>query len=144
MTRVDFYILKDVDIAAATRFACRLAAKAVTAGMPVHIHTDGHPAAAELDELLWHYPEHRFIPHACEDSDLAKRSPLRIGWQPPEAHEGLLINLSSAIPTFFGRFDRVAEVVVEATRDTGRDRYKFYRYRGYPLLHHDLDEWETA
>ena len=144
MTRVDFYILQDVDVAAAHRFACRLAAKAVTTGNRVHIHTDGQSAAAELDEMLWHYPEHRFIPHDCEDAKLTQRSPLLLGWNQPVDPDGVLINLASEIPTFFGRFDRVAEVVVEATRDLGRERYKFYRDRGYPLFHHELEDWEAA
>jgi len=144
MTRVDFYILQDVDLAAAQRFACRLAAKAVTTGLAVHMHIDQQSAADELDEMLWNYPEHRFIPHACEGSELAEGSPLLLGWNQPHDPEGLLINLSSEIPNFFGRFDRVAEVVVQATREVGRARYKFYRDRGYPLFHHDLDDWETA
>lgn len=144
MTRVDFYVLQDVDLAAAHRFACRLAAKAVTTGNRVHIHNDDQTAAAELDEMLWHYPEHRFIPHASEGSTLATPSPLLLGWNPPADPDGVLINLASEIPTFFGRFDRVAEIVVEATRDTGRERYKFYRDRGYPLFHHELEDWEAA
>ena len=46
-------------------------------------------------------------------------------------------------PSSVLRFDRVAEVVVQDIRDEGRDRYKFYRDRGFPLHHHELDEWET-
>jgi DNA polymerase III subunit chi len=48
------------------------------------------------------------------------------------------------VPTFFGRFERVAEIIVQDRRDVGRDRYRFYRDRGYPLFHHELDEWEAA
>lgn len=144
MTRVDFYILQDVDMDAACRFACRLAAKAVTQGNHVHIHADAAEAAGELDEMLWHYPEHRFLPHAREDAATAPRAPLVIGWNPPAEQDGMLINLSGEIPTFFGRFERVAEIVVGENRAIGRDRYKFYRDRGYPLFHHDLDDWETA
>lgn len=144
MTRVDFYILQDVDLNAACRFACRLAIKAVGNGSHVHVHADAADAAAEIDELLWHYPEHRFLPHAREDAVDAPRAPVVIGWNPPAAPDGMLINLASEIPTFFGRFERVAEIVVDANRDAGRNRYKFYRDRGYPLFHHDLDDWEGA
>jgi DNA polymerase-3 subunit chi len=143
MTRVDFYILQDIDQGAAQRFACRLALKALTAGHPVHVHTDSRDAAMELDELLWQYPEQRFVPHECEDA-LSGAAPLVIGWNPPPAPDGLLINLAGAVPTFFGRFERVAEIVVQEQRDAGRERYRFYRDRGYPLFHHDLDEWEAA
>ena len=144
MTRVDFYILQDVDFNAASRFACRLAVKAVASGHRVHIHADDADAAAELDELLWNYPEHRFIPHVCEGADTVPAAPLVLGWSPPPSPEGVLINLAGEIPTFFGRFERVAEVIVDANRDVGRERYKFYRDRGYPLFHHDLDDWEAA
>ena len=145
MTRVDFYILKDVDMNAACRFACRLAVKAVGAGTPMHLHVADREAAADLDDLLWNYPEHRFVPHGISgDHPGGRRQPVEIGWGPPGEPEGLLVNLAPEIPTFFGRFDRVAEIVVDANRDDGRARYKFYRDRGFPLFHHDLDEWETA
>lgn len=143
MTRVDFYILQDIDLTAAQRFACRLALKALTAGQPVHVHTDDSDAARALDDLLWQYPEQRFVPHACEDA-ASEGTPVIIGWNPPAAPDGLLINLADSVPTFFGRFERVAEIVVQTRRDIGRDRYRFYRDRGYPLFHHELDDWEAA
>jgi DNA polymerase III subunit chi len=147
VTRVDFYILQDVDASAACRFACRLAVKALGSGNRVHIHTDPE-AAAEMDELLWHYPEQRFIPHEREQAASALgaplSAPLRIGTTPPAEADGVLINLASAIPTFFGRFERVAEIIVGANRPAGRERYKFYRDRGYPLFDHHLDDWEVA
>lgn len=143
MTRVDFYVLQDVDLAAAGRFACRLAAKAISSGHQVHIHAGGPERAAEIDELLWHYPENRFLPHAREDDDTARRAPLVVGWSAPQRPDGVLINLAADVPTFFGRFDRVAEIVVEENRDAGRARYRFYRDRGFPLHDHHLDDWES-
>jgi DNA polymerase III subunit chi len=144
VTRVDFYVLQDVDLAAARRFACRLAAKAVSTGQRVHIHTGAPDQAAELDELLWHYPEGRFLPHGREDDQIAGRAPLVVGWSAPEQPAGVLINLAVDVPTFFGRFDRVAEIVVDANRDAGRQRYRFYRDRGFPLHDHRLDDWESS
>lgn len=144
MTRVDFYILQDVDLNAACRFACRLAVKAVGGGTSVHLHVDDSAAAADLDALLWDYPEHRFLPHARQDDAAAAGAPVIVGWQPPAEPDGVLINLAAEIPSFFGRFDRVAEIVVDAVRERGRERYKFYRDRGYPLFDHHLDDWEAA
>ena len=145
MTRVDFYILQDVDLVAARRFACRLAVKALSGGHPVHVHVDGAEAATEIDELLWNYPEHRFIPHDIHGAATgAVNAPVVVGWQLPDDPDGVLVNLSSEIPTFFGRFPRVAEIVVDENRAAGRDRYKFYRDRGYPLFDHHLDDWEAA
>lgn len=146
MTRVDFYILQDVDLAAAHRFACRLTAKALAGGQSVHVHLDGPEAAAELDELMWNYPEHRFLPHSVQAADgaVAHGAPVLLGWDVPVNPDGVLINLASDIPTFFGRFPRVAEVVVDANRAAGRERYRFYRDRGFPLYSHNLDDWEAA
>lgn len=141
MTRIDFYILQDQTEDACMRFACRLGLKALQTGNPVHVHVEDASCASDLDELMWDYPKHRFIPH--ETSKNPSGSPVHIGFAEPHLQDGLLINLASAIPPFFGRFDRVAEVVVGATREQGRDRYKYYRDRGYPLHHHDLDNWEA-
>jgi DNA polymerase III subunit chi len=145
VTRVDFYILQDVDASAACRFACRLALRALAGGNRVHIHTDPE-AVAEMDELLWHFPEHRFVPHDTAPNGVAPSpaAPVLIGAETPAEADGVLINLASAIPTFFGRFERVAEIIVGATRQTGRERYKYYRDRGYPLFDHHLDDWEAA
>ena len=34
------------------------------------------------------------------------------------------------------------EHVLGNEREDGRERYKYYRDRGYPLFHHDLENWE--
>lgn len=128
------------------RFACRLAAKAVVSGFEVHMHTGNADTAKELDDLLWEYPPQRFIPHAMLDAaQKGSRAhvPVTLGWQEPHDVDGVLINLSAEVPTFFGRFDRVAEIVLRPARDQGRDRYRYYRDRGYPLFHHELDDWEA-
>ena len=52
MTRVDFYILEDVDLNAMQRFACRLACTAVDAGKQVYIHTNQDQGAKDPDDLL--------------------------------------------------------------------------------------------
>ena len=150
--RVDFYILEDVELDAMQRFACRLATKAVSAGNEVHIHTSDPASADIIDELLWEYPEQRFIPHTilpqpttqgAASSDPAVAAPVTVGWEEPADVDGVLINLSDEVPGFFGRFDRLAEIVVRTTRDRGRERYRFYRDRGYPMFDHKLDDWEA-
>lgn len=143
MTRIDFYILQDVNLAAQYRFACRLAAKALGSGQPVVLHAADEPSAREVDEMLWHYPDRRFVPHALAGDPAADRSPVLITWEEPAAFDGVLFNLTPEVPHFFNRFQRVVEVVVEENREAGRDRYRFYRHRGYPLYDHRMDEWET-
>ncbi len=144
MTRIDFYILQDVEVDAMHRFACTLASKAMDAGSQVVIHTADEATAQAIDELLWGYPDSRFIPHGLHKSPAAKRAPVQVCWEEPETYDGVLVNLTTEVPDFFGRFDRVAEIVVGQTRVPGRLRYKFYRDRGFPLYSHDLDDWEAA
>lgn len=141
MTRIDFYILQDVETDAMHRFACRLAGKAWSAGNQVHIHSADQDHATLLDSLLWDYPPQRFIPHQVANQATTGVS---IGWQEPAELDDVLINVSGEVPGFFGRFERVAEIIVASTRDAGRDRYKFYRDRGFPLFHHELDDWESS
>ena len=148
MTRVDFYILQDMERDAMHRFACRLAAKALRAGQPAYLHTATSEQTQELDELLWEYPPHRLLPHARLDTPEAQDAPLVIGQRMDSADtlptDGLLINLTDAVPAFPGWFERVAEIIVGEQRDSGRERYRFYRDRGYPLFHHELDDWEAG
>jgi DNA polymerase III subunit chi len=141
LTRVDFYILPDVDLEARRRFACRLACTAVANGQRVHVHLDDLAASDDFDALLWAYPDNRFLPHAVSGTSPGD-VPVLIGHTAPERESELLINLGATIPAFFGRFERVAEIVVQQLRSDGRQRYKFYRDRGYPLFHHELDRWD--
>ena len=62
------------------------------------------------------------------------------GNQDPGEHHDVLLNLGESIPSFFARFDRVAEVVLNeaAARGESRKRWAFYKDRGYELAHHDM------
>ena len=149
MTRVDFYLLDDVSVIAAARFACRLALKATQAGSRVYVHTSNEDQAAEIDALMWEYPRARFLGHECADSmgnSSAARSsaPVIVGCGEQPMGDEVLINLADAVPNFIGRFDRVAEVIVQERKLDGRERYKFYRDCGYPLHHHEMTNWEEA
>jgi DNA polymerase-3 subunit chi len=140
---VDFYILPDVDLDAQRRFACRLAYKALSSGARVHVHVDDANAAAELDTLMWEYPAEQYLPHARSGDVASDIAPVVISYEePPIGTDEVLINLAGAIPIFFGRFERVAEIIVAPQRDLGRDRYRYYRGHGYPLYDHTLEHWE--
>jgi DNA polymerase-3 subunit chi len=49
-----------------------------------------------------------------------------------------LLNLAPAVPAQFARFERLLEVVGNSEDElvAGRERYRFYRDRGYPLNNH--------
>ncbi len=141
MTRVDFYLLSDADPAARARFACRLAHRAWREGMGVLVHTPDADAASALDELMWTFPEDAFLPHGIVGDPAAHQAPVAIGCgDDVDGVHDLLINLADDVPMYFGRFARLAEVVIQDAhaRERSRARYRFYRDRGYPLQHHDL------
>jgi DNA polymerase-3 subunit chi len=52
----------------------------------------------------------------------------------------VLINLQPLPPPFFSRFERLAEIVGldDADVAAGRNRYRYYRERGYELRSHSL------
>lgn len=140
MTRIDFYILPSLGNSR-ERFACRVAEKAYQLGQQVYLHVPDEHSANRIDELLWTFRPGSFIPHtlaSAGETDV----PVVIGSEEPDAsHHQVLINLAPSVPLFFSRFERVAEIVNsdEDEKVTGRDRFRFYRERGYPLESHHIE-----
>ena len=58
----------------------------------------------------------------------------------PPLEFDVLVNLADQVPLFFSRFTRVAEIVDgdENRKQQARERFRFYRDRGYPLNSHDI------
>lgn len=142
-TRVDFYLLPDIDDVARRRFTCRLVGRAVAAGKRVHVRAASEVAEA-MDELLWEYPRDRFLPHArfAPENEHALE-PVIIGAATDKPARGdVLVNLADGIPDCITAFERVAELVLSTERANGRALYRQYRERGYPLFHHEIDDWE--
>ncbi len=139
MTEIDFYVLADSAAGKREQLACRIVEKAFGLGHRVFIHAADAEQARRLDDLLWTFSDGAFVPHARAGGD--PDAPVIIGaGEEPAAPAYLLMNLADAVPAFFSRFDRVAEVVNEepAVRDAGRERFRFYRDRGYSLRTHKL------
>ncbi len=139
MTRVDFYILPQTDEEARLLFACRLADKAWQLGKRLLLHTASAEVARQLDERLWAFRADSFVPHDVLPA--SQLSPVHIGHSDDSGkHHDLLINLGHEIPAFFSRFERVAEIVTQQPQQLAqsRERFRFYRERGYALETHDL------
>lgn len=141
MTRVDFYILQGDDARTRPQFACRLAEKAWQLGHRIYIHTESAAQTGLLDELLWTWRQDSFLPHGILGEAGEPAPPILLGHAgEPDTHTDVLINLAPEVPLFFGRFERVAELVddQEQRKQQGRARYGFYRDRGYELQTHRL------
>lgn len=136
MTRVSFYILKSTEPTQRQEFACRLAEKAYHQGHQVYIHTDSANDAAQLDQALWSIRPDSFVPHEIIAENANADSPVLIGHNstPPRLMD-VLINLADEHPLFFSQFERVAEIIDdnESIKQAGRQRFQFYKHRGYEL-----------
>lgn len=144
MTRIDFYIIEAGTDEATETFICRLTEKAWLQNNAIYIHTMDGTHSSKYDELLWTFNETSFIPHQLDEieSDKSDKAVL-IGHQSTADithHHDVLINLNHEAPSFFSQFDRVAEIITndETSKIKGRERYQFYRDRGYALETHKM------
>jgi DNA polymerase III subunit chi len=141
MTRVDFYLLSTADNNGKPIAACRLAHKAYRLKHRVYILTPNADDSANLDRLLWTFSPGSFVPHQVHAEPVDPDLPVLIGHDaPPEGFNDVLISLAAQVPQFFGRFDRVAELVGadEAERADARERFRHYRDRGCNVQTHNL------
>lgn len=139
MTAIDFYILGHSDELARFNFACRLTERVYGEGHQVYIHVENAEQAQRLDDLMWTYKPEAFVPHNLVTE--AQTAQVQIGWQDhPPHHFDVMINLSSPQPSFFSRFGRVLEIVIqdETVLEQTRKHFKFYKDRGYEVTHRDL------
>jgi DNA polymerase-3 subunit chi len=137
MTSIDFY----THVADRLAVAGKLVAKALTQHAHVRVLTQDSAATDALDRLLWLQPATGFLPHCRMGSALASQTPVWIDHvlehQGPAA---VLINLHESPPSFFPRFERLVEIVDADGAASARDRFRFYRERGYELRTHNLAE----
>ncbi len=144
MTRVDFYLLPEQTPFARHEFACKLIQKTFRLGHRIYVHCPDERSAQEFDENLWRFQTQAFLPHqllAGAPAEGTTTDDICIGWQqPPACQHDLLINLGMTIEPFFSRFQRVSEIVSsdDQVLAQGRENYKAYRHKNYPLHWHDL------
>jgi DNA polymerase-3 subunit chi len=131
MTRIDFHSNVGDSIA----YACRLARKAYLSGQPLIVLAEPE-RLKRFDEQLWTFKPLEFVPHCMADSALAAETPvlLTASLESVTQHQ-ILLNLGATVPPQFARFERLLEVVGNEEHElvAGRDRYRFYRDRGYVL-----------
>jgi DNA polymerase-3 subunit chi len=143
VTKVDFYTGSTDKL----RTACQLSHKAMQSGLRIAISLPDEATSAALDKLLWHYPATAFIPHCIGDAQDAEQMPVVLNHGSDRfPHHDLLISLHNECVPFFSRFERVLEIVSNDAEDSrmGRERFKFYRDRGYELRHIDLANTKAA
>ena len=139
MTKVDFYTGSPDKL----RTACQLSHKAMQSGVRAVICVPDADTTNALDKLLWHYPATAFIPHSRGNAVATEQMPVILNHGGDKfPHHELLINLHDECMPYFSRFERVIEIISNNAEDSriGRERFKFYRDRGYELRHIDLSK----
>jgi len=128
MTNVQFYLIETDDPADQFAYALQLALQHLALGKHLHIHTGSAKDTRQMQALfvdkLSHEDERLSVDHNGE----------------PENTRDVLINLSAEVPHFFSSFASTLEVICTGStgKDTGRERYRYYKSRGYPLRHCDV------
>ncbi len=140
MTEIDFY----TQVEDRLQLTCQLIHKAHAKKLRVLVLLANESALKRLDERLWTFQPQSFIPHCRVDDPLASETPVLLMSDPNATvpHDELMINLQSEPPAQFSRFSRLIEIVSTADADKAkaRERFRFYRDRGYVLRTHDLSQ----
>lgn len=110
-------------------------------GRSVLVYVPHGERGEQLDRLLWTHPATGFVPHCRAEEALASETPIVLASKlESPLHDDCLLNFSDEIPPGFSRFQHLIEIVSieDADRLPGRERYRFYRERGYPLEARDI------
>lgn len=139
MTSIDFY----THCADPLRVVVQLVAKAWNQHGSVRVLTADEGMTAALDDVMWKWPATGFLPHCRLASSVASETPIIVDHV--AEHRGaaaVLVNLQATPPSFFARFERLAEIVSDHPDGiaAGRERWKFYKERGYEMRSHNLGE----
>jgi DNA polymerase-3 subunit chi len=137
MTQVDFHFNMPDKLG----YGCRLVRKVFRAGLGALVVCADEKQRSEFDRLLWTFSEPEFIPHVMADDELAAQTPILLAVGDTEApSRDVLVNLGPDLPAGFSRFDRLVELVGTEPQDrsAARERWRFYRDRGYEIRNHDV------
>lgn len=138
MTRVIFYSnLTDKQVALSV-----LVQKALVKRHSVTVLAESEQAASVFSESLWRSNPTSFFPNVLASHALAKETPVVMDWQEKQlCQDDILINLTQKQLTTFSRFRQLIELVSteEQDKELARQRYIFYRDRGYEIRHFDKE-----
>ncbi|WP_461537688.1 DNA polymerase III subunit chi [Spongorhabdus nitratireducens] len=140
-SQVDFYLTPAVEQQELLMFACRLIEKAWRQDFKILVLCPDAAAVEALDELLWDWREDSFIPHTTS-SDNDSVEPVLLCSDVSEQGKDytLLLNLGNDVPSGFGEFTRIGEMVPDDDngKNRSRENFRYYRGQGITPRVHDL------
>lgn len=137
MTQIDFY----THVSNKLQTACIVCKKALSQDLRVMILTPDEETTERVDRILWTHPATGFIPHVRARHRLAAVTPVIVDHDLSGVdRDELLLNLRLDTPEVFSRFQRLVEIVSTEEQDVaaGRQRFRWYRDRGYEVRAHDI------
>lgn len=137
MTEIDFCF----NVVDKLRLVSRYAVKSMKQENRLFIFAPDEQMAGAVRQALWSFEQTSFIPHCSGSNALAAETPVIVDHATePLIHDDLLLNLSPSHPPFFSRFKRLIEIVGNEEEDkaAARERFRFYRDRGYEIRRHDM------
>lgn len=137
MTQIDFY----THVSNKLQTACIVCRKALAQDLRVMILTPDEDTTERVDRILWTHPATGFIPHVRARHRLASVTPVIVDHDLAGVErDELLLNLRLDTPEVFSRFQRLVEIVSTEEQDVaaGRQRFRWYRDRGYEVRAHDI------
>lgn len=139
--QVDFYLLGESSPGAGN-LACRLALMAWERKQEIFIITASKSSGKQLNELMWQYPEGRFLPHSDAQDEHSRKAPVNIGTLSSLNQTDVVINLCAEVVPQPERFSRVLEIVpyAENERQASRAKYKTYRNLGLEPQTHEINK----
>lgn len=138
--RIDFYLLTTQDTHDRNIFICRLVEKIYQQNLSMYVHCKNRDESHALDELLWTFSDTSFVPHCLEEESHDFPTPIKLGFdKTPKPHD-VLINLSTSVPIFYTKFNRIAECVIKNEDDLAisREHYQFYKSQNIEIKTHKI------
>ena len=147
LTRIDFYYdVKDI-LSFASRMARKLYyEKVISAKQPLVIRCKDQSHCEEVSYSIQNFSKKDFLPCAQFSDKSADLFPIilsTVSEIPLWADDIIvLLNLDTKIEMTFSSYCRVIEIVdqTELNRQKGRQRYKYYKERGYEIFGHRVDK----
>ena len=137
MTRIEFFFNVDDKL----QKVVSLAESAVRKGRKLMLFTQDEQSSIAIERYMWTQPATGFLPHCRPEHDLAGQTPVIVDWMGEKlVHDDVLVNFKSEHPPFFSRFRRLIELVGfdEEEKVAARQRFRFYRDRGYEIKSFDV------
>ena len=137
MTEVAFY----TNVLDETRLIGKLLRKAHNVGRKLHISVRNEQHSEKVVKDLYEAePTSFFGINSSASDDVHDLTSVIIRYTSHYIHNDIIINLTSEIPDNFSAFKRVIEIVGRDEENIGaaRDRYRWYKDRGYSIATHKL------